>query len=268
MDTHRPYQSDNFNGAASDWHRQLQQELDDEDWDWAYRFNHRPWWEKKSLEALYDGSIHRVDSQLRRLIEDLKKKGDFDNTLIVITGDHGEAFGEKSNVHQATRLAGHRVGLHEVQVHVPLIVSFPQQSEPQKISTPATLTRFPTAVEQAITQNWNGDEFVPDDFVITTSIVEKDPRVTNADGRTPQSYSENIHAVYNEEEGDVKKYILSETDSAIVSVINPQSTVHIESGRDKVVNKRLESLNDEQVRIDQEDVDRSTRRQLAELGYL
>lgn len=42
--------------------------------------------------ALYDGSIAYVDSQVARFVEHLKNKGLMDNTVVVITADHGEEF--------------------------------------------------------------------------------------------------------------------------------------------------------------------------------
>src|SRR5437763_15501183 len=45
-------------------------------------------------DRLYDGEIAFADAQYGRLIAFLKAKGLYDNTLIVLTGDHGESLGE------------------------------------------------------------------------------------------------------------------------------------------------------------------------------
>lgn len=44
--------------------------------------------------ALYDGEISYVDVQVGRLIAHLKRTGIWDNTILVLMSDHGEAFGE------------------------------------------------------------------------------------------------------------------------------------------------------------------------------
>jgi arylsulfatase A-like enzyme len=67
---------------------------------------------------LYDGELAYVDDQIRRLLEALKDTGEYERTLIIVTADHGEAFGE----HLA---AGHGLLLHEAEVAVPLIVKLP-----------------------------------------------------------------------------------------------------------------------------------------------
>lgn len=45
-------------------------------------------------QARYDAEIWHADHQLGRLIEGLRKLGVWDHTLLLVTGDHGEAFGE------------------------------------------------------------------------------------------------------------------------------------------------------------------------------
>ncbi|MFZ2362463.1 MAG: sulfatase [Anaerolineae bacterium] len=70
------------------------------------------------LVDLYDGEIAYVDQQFGRLIDHLRASGQYDDTLIVLAGDHGEAFGEHGDfVH------GHLA--YEEIMHVPLLVKFP-----------------------------------------------------------------------------------------------------------------------------------------------
>ena len=44
--------------------------------------------------AQYDGEISQVDAQVGRLSATLKERGLWDNTIVVLLSDHGEAFGE------------------------------------------------------------------------------------------------------------------------------------------------------------------------------
>lgn len=44
--------------------------------------------------ALYDANIRYVDDQIKRLFDNLEQMGLRDETLVIITSDHGEAFGE------------------------------------------------------------------------------------------------------------------------------------------------------------------------------
>ncbi|MEE9500441.1 MAG: sulfatase, partial [Candidatus Aminicenantaceae bacterium] len=65
---------------------------------------------------LYDGEVAFTDFYVGKILEDLEAKNVLDNTLIVIVGDHGEAFGE----HQEY---GHSVFCYEENLKVPLIFS-------------------------------------------------------------------------------------------------------------------------------------------------
>lgn len=67
---------------------------------------------------LYDGEIGFTDHQLKRIIEELKSTGQYDNTLIVVVSDHGEAFGEHGDM-------GHGSSLYDEQIRVPLVVKLP-----------------------------------------------------------------------------------------------------------------------------------------------
>lgn len=68
--------------------------------------------------ALYEGDIAWTDSQLGRLFDTMREKGVLDDTLIIITADHGDEFFEHGGI-------GHRSTLFEEQLAVPLIIRFP-----------------------------------------------------------------------------------------------------------------------------------------------
>ena len=52
----------------------------------------------QQLIAYYDGEIAYVDLQIGRLLKELEKRGMLDNTVIIITSDHGEEFqGSRTN---------------------------------------------------------------------------------------------------------------------------------------------------------------------------
>ena len=62
----------------------------------------------------YLNAVHHSDFVLGKIIEALKKSGLFESTLIVVTGDHGEAFGR----HGQTTHASH---IYEENLHIPCI---------------------------------------------------------------------------------------------------------------------------------------------------
>ena len=71
------------------------------------------------LQALYDGEMNYLDHRLGELFQFLKSKGIQDETLIVVTADHGEGLGEHDHL-------GHRKALFEELVHVPLLIRYPR----------------------------------------------------------------------------------------------------------------------------------------------
>ncbi|MBV8842597.1 MAG: sulfatase-like hydrolase/transferase [Bryobacterales bacterium] len=73
------------------------------------------------LMSHYDEGIAAEDAALGSLFEDLRRLGLFDNTMIVVTSDHGEGFVEHG-------VLGHRVGsVYETHLHVPLLIKYPKQ---------------------------------------------------------------------------------------------------------------------------------------------
>ncbi len=75
----------------------------------------------KGMKARYINSAYGIDLQLQRIIETLQKSGDIDNTLIIITGDHGEEFLERDRW-------GHNSAFTDWQVRVPMVVSIPHST--------------------------------------------------------------------------------------------------------------------------------------------
>ena len=86
------------------------------------------------LRQLYDGSTSYLDSKIEELIEHLDTIGKLDSTLVIITADHGEFFGEHG-------FFTHGVLLYAPLIHVPLIIYNPQLiPQAKKIEQPVALT--------------------------------------------------------------------------------------------------------------------------------
>jgi arylsulfatase A-like enzyme len=84
------------------------------------------------LTHLYDGEVGAVDDQIRQLIALLDSDGVLRNAVIVVTGDHGEEFGEHGEV-----LHGHT--LYDEATRVPLIIVAPGLAGNQVIREPVSL---------------------------------------------------------------------------------------------------------------------------------
>ena len=73
------------------------------------------------LRAVYLGLASEVDHHVGRVIAWLKDSGRYDNTLIVITGDHGEMLGD--------HYMWAKYSFHDASFHVPLIIRDPDRPE-------------------------------------------------------------------------------------------------------------------------------------------
>ena len=69
------------------------------------------------LRDLYDSGIAYMDAQLARLFERLEAEGLADDTLVILTSDHGEALGEHG-------IVGHS-DLYDFNLLIPLVIAFP-----------------------------------------------------------------------------------------------------------------------------------------------
>ncbi len=97
-----------------------------------FPYNPPPEFARKFQSDPYDGEVAFMDRYVGRVVELLKIYGCYDRTLIIIAGDHGEAFGEK--VEQ-----GHGLFLYEMSLRVPFIVVGPGLPSGQVISHPVRL---------------------------------------------------------------------------------------------------------------------------------
>jgi arylsulfatase A-like enzyme len=96
--------------------------------------------ELRGLQDAYDQTIAYVDSQLGRLLTQLERRGLLANTVVVVTADHGEEFGEHG-------WASHGNGLYLPALRVPLVIFFPGHApEGAVVAEPVTLRDLPATV--------------------------------------------------------------------------------------------------------------------------
>ncbi len=89
--------------------------------------------EREHLVSQYDGAIAYMDAQVGRLCDHLERRGLWQDTLLIVTSDHGEAFGER-------QLVGHALSVFQDQVHVPLLIKPPSAHGRRRVPWTASLT--------------------------------------------------------------------------------------------------------------------------------
>jgi arylsulfatase A-like enzyme len=96
--------------------------------------------DKRYTRALYAGEITYHDHYLGRFIEALKKAGRLENTLVVITNDHGEELFERGEL-------GHGHSLYDEQIASPLMLYYPKLlPQNKRIDTPIALVDLPATI--------------------------------------------------------------------------------------------------------------------------
>ncbi|HUT55137.1 MAG TPA: sulfatase [bacterium] len=88
---------------------------------------------RNRVEDYYDSEAAYADHWLGVLLDDLRQRGLLDNTLLIITADHGE------NVGGEKKFIGHGRKLYQTILNVPLIVAGPGIPQGRKISDPVEL---------------------------------------------------------------------------------------------------------------------------------
>jgi len=110
------------NEAVFPW---LEEHHDDPFFLWVHYFDpHHPHeppapYDQIFAHDLYSGEIAYADESLGRLLDRLKSLGVYDNTLVILTSDHGEGNGEHNE-------STHSTLMYNSTLHVPLIIRHPK----------------------------------------------------------------------------------------------------------------------------------------------
>lgn len=110
---------------------------------WEYTFGLRDY-DDEAIEltrATYDAALAELDDLFGRLIETLERRGHLDDTIVVLTSDHGEHLGEQ-------HMLDHQYSVYQPLLDVPLVVHYPPRVAPGRDDRPvANFDLFPTLLE-------------------------------------------------------------------------------------------------------------------------
>ncbi len=97
----------------------------------------------------YDTALRNLDTGIGALIDRLEELGVYDKTVLIVTSDHGEFFGEHL-------LVEHSKDVYEEVVSVPLIVKYPGQPQGVVETTVVSATDLPHLILSSFTgENWD-----------------------------------------------------------------------------------------------------------------
>jgi arylsulfatase A-like enzyme len=267
MDAHSPYEPESeFDRWADerDWH--IQNEQKPSVWE---TLTGRGWDRYAALEDLYDGTIRQTDAILETLVTELEDSGVLSDTLLIITSDHGETFGERSRLNDDVRLRGHKWGIHELLTHVPLVVSYPDQDEGAVVSEVASLTNLPAAMRTGATGESETDELVDDVALASTFRLPEEKRSKYSSVDNLDDYIGPWRAVYETDGDEVRKFAQKDERYLTASIgEGGEVTVHSREPHDRVATEFNQLTDSDVVTEESTDIDEDLEQQLEDLGYI
>jgi len=116
--------------------------------------------DREEIFNRYRNAIHYVDHNLGRIIRGLEESGRLENTLLVITGDHGQEFWEHGHW-------GHNTAYTDYQVRVPLVLWVPGADMPRRIAGRTSHLDVPGTILKIL-----GDENDPDLYTLGDDLFD------------------------------------------------------------------------------------------------
>lgn len=279
MDAHFPYQPTGDHDIwGDDQLGDIQQNLENPNW--TFYSGRKPWWQSQALESLYDGAIRQEDAAISRIVEHLRETDQLDDTLIVVTSDHGEGFGEQSRVRPGFRLGTHNAGLHEVLVHVPLLVYHPD-CDGAVVDEPVSLVEFPRVVRAELSGGASREAFVSDNPVVAAGYYDRqyEFRVENDWGALSPDLQEEVdldmfagmaRAVYEVDNGRLTKYLSWDAETVKVEIEDAQNSMAVSRPDEDPTVEIFERLSGD-LRVDAsgegQEVSEDVQERLQNLGY-
>lgn len=147
---------------------------------------------KEKILPLYDAGVYWVDKQISRLVETLKQLERWDDTVLAVTGDHGEEFMEHGARYHAP------MSLPEQLLHVPLLLRSSDLSGMRTLESPFSLIHLaPTlldAVEVAVPDSFRGKSWwkhilagsFPNDIAIAELVTMEGNPLRSEDRMRPR----------------------------------------------------------------------------------
>ncbi|MFW6448069.1 MAG: sulfatase [Halobacteriota archaeon] len=237
-------------------------ELEEPFFTWVHYFDlHEPRNAPRHLrhehEDRYDAALHHVDDHVGRLLEALVDRGALDDTLVVLTADHGEALGEHG-------YTGHGRTLYDEELHVPLVFAHESLPKTSVRSQVRTIDILPTILEVL---GLDGDGLDGHPLLAEGSVLDEvdRPVVAMAYPRFGARYAVRTptHKLILDSEAGTVELFEFEAD--------PAERVDV-AGEDPDEVRRLKSHLDPWLertdRVTEQTVDEETEEMLADLGYV
>jgi arylsulfatase A-like enzyme len=120
------------------------------------------------IRTLYQSEVSYADEHVGVIADALQRLRSLDDTLVIITSDHGEHIGEHG-------LMGHEFSLFDPVLHVPLIIRYPRLFEKgQRIKTPVSLVDLVPTVLEIIGEDLSSENLAGRTLLTRTAAEEQE----------------------------------------------------------------------------------------------
>lgn len=221
-----------------------------------------------SKEA-YDGSIAWVDEQLGRLFDYLRGQGIMDETMIVVTADHGHNFGEHG-------IFSDNCGLYDTSTNIPLLVYHPRKDGRRVDGIVQHTDIVPTVLDYVGIEapaNLSGNILPTSrDYAFAEAAEHRMQMIRTEDWKliSPQETAYLREQYWYEADGQVELYDLQTDPGETRNVADehPDVVEHFQSLLDDELNSQKETAQgpNRSVTIDETEMD-DVKSRLGALGY-
>lgn len=115
--------------------------------------------EKDHVRAIYDSNVSYQDDQLGKMVEKLKAWGIWDQTMLIVTADHGDELWEDGHT------VGHAQSTRQTIVHVPMLIHYPPMFPTSKVMAGSEGIDIVPTIADALgvpaDGEWQGQSLIP-----------------------------------------------------------------------------------------------------------
>ena len=207
-----------------------------------------------SEEDLYDGEIHYTDRYVGKLIDELPKLPGGENTIIIITADHGDGFNEHGFIN-------HGQALYRELMNVPFIIYVPNNQPHVLSQVVSNLDIVPTVAElcgiDVSDLSFEGRSLVPEIFygqedpnrVVFSETNWPDPlrAAVSSDHKLIFNLKNNLYQLYDLKKDPWEKANIATTDAAALAKLKAPLDAWLERvlySRDPEFNQAASKMRD------------------------
>lgn len=227
--------------------------------------------EVDKIRAWYDSEMTYLDNEISCFFESLKAIGLYDETMIILTSDHGELLGEHYDFQ-------HEHDLYQELLHVPLLIKYPMNENGGSVIQDMVqdIDVFAEILDQS-------DIPAPPGVVgqplreVTHPVMSEVKRLPSFASRWPERYDEDLVSLYSRRIQDYKLIRSSRGTEVLFDLVNDPRELHpvydetkmrmVESELDEYISNLDKITFEKRTRLPKE-LNETEERRLRALGYI